>query len=416
MSGSTNRRSPPPPPHDQNRRSARISAQVTDHGDKKPSAKRRKLIGVPSSTTTSLVCDNDNMPPLLSLGKLIQGTLVKRPSATIKSPYVADVSLFKGKKKSSTTVLAHAPALDVGGMCVAGSEVYLTERKGEGKTSHSIELVRGAPLANTADGESLKGLEHGELIAAEVLKRGLLTEALPLQNGFELGPVNDFDTTKGSPKKPRAKKRKSDANTDDDVNIQTKPVDASNITSKTKISLRQQVTLGDSRLDFQMTLTHPLDDTSHQILFEVKNVVCADYEEGTEPTKTGPGHCVVVAPPSATPSESENAFNAGYQRSALFPWGRTRGQKFEGKSVVSERACKHLRNLQSLHNKNMTTVVLFIVNRSDCNSVRACQEKCPVFAEVLDEVVKAGVKALAVRVRWTQEGECLFDGVVPVKV
>lgn len=63
-----------------------------------------------------------------------------------------------------------------------------------------------------------------------------------------------------------------------------------------------------------------------------------------------------------------------------------------------------------------TPVILFIVNRSDCESVRACHEKDPVFAELLGEVVKAGVKALAVRVRWSEDGQCFFDGIVPVVV
>ena len=42
----------------------------------------------------------------------------------------------------------------------------------------------------------------GELIAEEVLKRGLLRNALPLDNGFEIGPVNYLEKD-GSPKKPK---------------------------------------------------------------------------------------------------------------------------------------------------------------------------------------------------------------------
>lgn len=186
-------------------------------------------------------------------------------------------------------------------------------------------------------------------------------------------------------------------------------------------------------MDFELTLSCPPPGSSdgsssaprprprhHRVVFEVKNVVCADYESGTEPERSGPGHCVVVAPP---PPPEEDEGGGRYARAAIFPWGRTRGQRFEGRAVVSERACKHLRNLRSMlpdpnggGGEDVTPVVLFIVNRSDCRSVRACHEKCPVFAEVLEEVVGAGVKALAVRVRWTEGGECFFDGVIPVKV
>ena len=174
------------------------------------------------------------------------------------------------------------------------------------------------------------------------------------------------------------------------------------------INLQQQVTIGDSRVDFQMTLTKP-NGQSHNVVFEVKNVVCADFQSSNAPVPKSPGHCVVVAP--------EGKKNEEYKRAALFPWGKTRGQKYNDKPVVSERACKHLKNLESmLDKKNVTPVVLFIVNRGDCQSMRACHEKDPVFAEILSDVVKAGVKALAVRVRWTEDGECFYDGMLPVNV
>jgi hypothetical protein len=305
-------------------------------------------------------------------------------------------------------------------MCIVGSEIYLSERGGEGKTSHSIELVRGAPLggtvstsANMQDSGVLVGAHPrlGELIAEEVLKLGLLREALPLKRGFQLGPVNDFNNTKrNSPKKASPKKggvpvdQSPNATSKNDANI------SGTASSEPKVSLSQQVTLGNSRVDFQITLTHDTSK-SHRVVFEVKNVVCADFESGTEPSPSGPGDCVVVAPPITSTGINDTR---GYQRSALFPWGRTRGQKFDGRPVVSERACKHLRNLQSLVDDDVTPVVLFIVNRSDCESVRACHEKCPVFAEILEDVVGSGVKALAIRVRWTEDGKCFFDGIIPV--
>ncbi|KAL7441954.1 hypothetical protein ACHAXH_006079 [Discostella pseudostelligera] len=403
-------------------------SQKDDAATSLPSTKRRKKL-IPFSSY-------DGMPPLLDLGKLVRGTLVKRPSAAIRSPYVADVSLLDDNGKATTmkaaTVLAHAPALDVGGMCVVGSEIYLSERGGEGKTSHSIELVRGAPLgglsttASSDDDSTDLGVlvgahpRLGELIAEEVLKLGLLREAMPLKSGFELGPVNDVNSSKKKESQKKAASPKKGGQTVDQLpqnnaTTTTNAIVKDNTLHRNKISLSQQVTLGDSRVDFQISLTqtHNNGESSHRVVFEVKNVVCADFESGTEPTPSGPGDCIIVAPPS---TNSINEKKEGYQRSALFPWGRTRGQKFDGRPVVSERACKHLRNLQSLLNEDVTPVVLFIVNRSDCQSVRACREKCPVFAELLEEVVRSGVKALAVRVRWTEEGQCFFDGIIPVHV
>ena len=305
------------------------------------------------------------MPPLLDLGKLVRGTLVKRPSASIRSPYVADVSLQPAKKADGNLVLAHAPALDVGGMCVPDSEVYLSKRDGSGKTSHAIELVRGAPLTNKASDKGVLVGAHprlGELIAEEVLKRGLLKDELKLKDGWKLNAVDS------------------------------------------NISMKQQVTLGDSRVDFVLTISNK--EATHQVVCEVKNVVCADFASGTEPQKGNDNHCVVVAPTSGRNK---------YQRSALFPWGRL-GQKYNGKPVVSERAIKHIRNLQSLSSDDATTVVMFIVNRSDCESIRACGERCPVFRDVLKEAVMSGVKAVGVRVIWQDDGCCHFDGFVPVVV
>jgi len=305
--------------------------------------------------------------------------------------------------------LAHAPALDVGGLCFPGSDVYMLERPPGGKTSHSIELVCGDPINEEDDTGVLVGAKPhlGEKIAEEVLKRGLITQdILQLKDGFTLGPVNDFTKKIKSPKKSSPKKQspaKKKLKTNEDELLDTKPS-----ATETMINLQQQVTIGDSRVDFQMTLTKP-DRSSHNVVFEVKNVVCADYQSSNAPTPKSPGHCVVVAPEGKKDDE--------YKRAALFPWGKTRGQKFNDKPVVSERACKHLKNLESmLDEKNVTPVVLFIVNRADCQSMRACHEKDPVFAEILSDVVKAGVKALAIRVRWTEDGECFYDGMLPVNV
>ena len=404
-----------------NRRSTRIKAGLdssikdTTSINTTPTKEQSNSITTPakgqsnkrkSSTSASSESSYSNMPPLLTLGRLIRGTLIKRPSATIRSPYVADVKI-PGKKD---TVLAHAPALDVGGLCFPGSDVYMLERPPGGKTSHSIELVCGDPLDEEDTGVLVGAKPHlGEVIAEEVLKRGLITQdILQLKDGFTHGPVNDFtkktkSPKKGSPKKQSPAKEKLKTNEDDTELLDTKPS-----ATETMINLQQQVTIGDSRVDFQMTLTKP-NGQSHTVVFEVKNVVCADFQSSNAPVPKSPGHCVVVAPEGKKDEE--------YKRAALFPWGKTRGQKFDNKPVVSERACKHLKNLESmLDEKNVTPVVLFIVNRADCQSMRACNEKDPVFAEILSDVVKAGVKALAVRVRWTEDGECFYDGMLPVNV
>ena len=67
---------------------------------------------------------------LLTLGEgLVRATFLRRPSARNKSPYVGDVRLECGSE-----AIAHMPAMDMGGKCIAGAEVLLktsTDKKGQ---------------------------------------------------------------------------------------------------------------------------------------------------------------------------------------------------------------------------------------------------------------------------------------------
>jgi DNA-binding sugar fermentation-stimulating protein len=74
---------------------------------------------------------------------LVRGTLVRRPSARNKSPYVGDVALEDGR-----VALAHLPSLDLGGKCVAGSEILLkaaVDRKGVPIGADAVSPKYGTP-------------------------------------------------------------------------------------------------------------------------------------------------------------------------------------------------------------------------------------------------------------------------------
>lgn len=60
------------------------------------------------------------MHKLLSVDNLVNGKVIKRPSATCKTPYVADVELEDG-----SIVLAHTTSLGCGGLVNAGSNVLM---------------------------------------------------------------------------------------------------------------------------------------------------------------------------------------------------------------------------------------------------------------------------------------------------
>ena len=138
--------------------------------------------------------------------------------------------------------LAHAPALDVGGLCAPNSTVLMKKRPPGGKTSHSIELVISAGPNGNADEDVLVGAhpQLGEKLAEEVLRRGLLSGEIGFEAATETLPSSPKKkkkaTAKSSPKKGKA----------DDGD------DVEKLAPGTY--LKKQVTYGDSRVDFELTV------------------------------------------------------------------------------------------------------------------------------------------------------------------
>jgi hypothetical protein len=56
---------------------------------------------------------------VLKLDNLVEGSIVKRPSKLVKSPYVADVII------NDTEILAHTAALGCCGLCESGASILL---------------------------------------------------------------------------------------------------------------------------------------------------------------------------------------------------------------------------------------------------------------------------------------------------
>ena len=61
---------------------------------------------------------------------------------------------------------------------------------------------------------------------------------------------------------------------------------------------------------------------------------------------------------------------------------------------VAARSSKHLRELAAMVRAGDRAVVLFVVQRTDCDRFQACAELDPVFARTLGEVAEAGVEVL----------------------
>lgn len=72
---------------------------------------------------------------------------------------------------------------------------------------------------------------------------------------------------------------------------------------------------------------------------------------------------------------------------------RTKGLA-EFPDCVAARSSKHLRELEAMAAAGERAVVLFVVQRTDCESFRACGELDPKFAAALDQASAAGVEVL----------------------
>jgi sugar fermentation stimulation protein A len=72
---------------------------------------------------------------------------------------------------------------------------------------------------------------------------------------------------------------------------------------------------------------------------------------------------------------------------------RTRGLA-EFPDCVAARSSRHLRELEAMAAEGDRAVVLFVVQRTDCETFVACHDLDPTFARGLDQAADAGVKVL----------------------
>lgn len=180
-------------------------------------------------------------------------------------------------------------------------------------------------------------------------------------------------------------------------------------------TITAQHTIGRSRFDY--ALSHR--DGRYVTIVEVKNVVGADFacdelvaaERGTVGVYVSPETQVIDGGAGRPPQRT---------RSAIFPHGahKTVG----GIGVVSDRAIKHVHELTALHGTRCATTgrevraaILFLVNRADCARFRPCHEADALFARVLLRAHQRGVRVLAVSVRPRDDGSVqLVDARLPV--
>eukprot|EP00747_Dinoflagellata_sp_TGD_P024479 gnl/TRDRNA2_/TRDRNA2_130580_c1_seq1.p1 gnl/TRDRNA2_/TRDRNA2_130580_c1~~gnl/TRDRNA2_/TRDRNA2_130580_c1_seq1.p1 ORF type:complete len:507 (-),score=56.74 gnl/TRDRNA2_/TRDRNA2_130580_c1_seq1:67-1587(-) len=322
-------------------------------------APRRKTTGVGVATATAIEPESATRKTsasasiVMSLSELVPATVIRRPSSRNKSPYVGDVRLDDGRE-----AIAHMPSLDMGGKCIAGTQVLLkpaVDKKGQPlganvlgkygtpKCEFILQLIHCREPENAHLGGCWVSAHpsHGEKIADELLRRGC------------------FETELGGHIRHLAREVTGVAGTD-------------------------------MRCDFLATLTD-----GRRWVIEIKTVVDTDYHPKTVPQRKG---CVFVGPEP-------------YERAGIFPWGRAAQTGPDGEKVVSARAIKHVDELSALaagqrmdEEGRLHAALIFVVVRNDVLSFRPNVDACASFARHLHSAHTAGVHLSARRIRWECNG------------
>lgn len=154
---------------------------------------------------------------ILSIGDLIHGKVINRPSKTCKTPYVADVEIID-ENQEKKIILAHAPSLGCCGYVDKEQDVYLVPHENPKTCSHVIHLA----IRNEKDQKYLIGVHPKS--AEKIVK-------LSIENSYIEGLENVQE-------------------------------------------LKAEQCFLNSRFDFCGT-----DKNGQKFVLEVKNVPCGDYED-----------------------------------------------------------------------------------------------------------------------------------------
>ncbi len=125
--------------------------------------------------------------------KLLRAKVIKRPSSSIKSPYVADIQLVDDDNDiiDFNIYLAHCPSLGCCGLSDKDSIVMVSENKNKTKTKYAVELCCFCENKKDKCIEEYISLKpkNAEYIAYECLKNNLI---LDTKNLFKIEKEKKF--------------------------------------------------------------------------------------------------------------------------------------------------------------------------------------------------------------------------------
>jgi DNA-binding sugar fermentation-stimulating protein len=285
---------------------------------------------------------------LMSIDNLIEGTVVKRPSKMIKSPYVADISIpitsFDNNINENKEILGHTASLGCCGLADTGATILMTKIKQKAKDDEKIKCEYRVYLSCFIDEErnqeTIVGIHPklAEDLTEQALNKNYLSK---LQN-------------------VKAYKR------------------------ETALYVEGKV---DSRFDFS-----GIDENGIPFIMEVKNVPLADYEDIT-----------------AVERKKRNYQGRGFgTKVAYFPDGYRKKRS----DPVSPRALKHVKELTQIKcdstiDKPIRCILCFVIQRDDVERFQTCSFD-PEYKEAVKIGKDNGVEIIAMVVKWDKNGYATF--------
>jgi DNA-binding sugar fermentation-stimulating protein len=303
---------------------------------------------------------------LLSIGPLVEGTVIQRPSKHIKSPFVADVSILENTMKRE--ILAHSASLGCGGMAEQDATVLMTKLSASDKNSlensENSENSENKKCSHRICLSIVRDCDHpGEECVVGIYPK--LAEQLAeaaLKGGFLSSLQN-----------PKSFRR------------------------ETVIKIKDKV---DSRFDFT-----GMEEAGVPFILEIKNVPIANYEEIPQAKKV-----------KTTTKTSKKKMQELHDYKS-FPFGSKvayfpEGYRKKSTDTVSPRALKHVKELtfiktETTPEKPIRCILCFVVQRDDVERFQPCSFD-PEYKEAVQIAKNSGVEIIAMVVKWNKNGNATF--------
>ncbi|PNH10688.1 Sugar fermentation stimulation [Tetrabaena socialis] len=172
------------------------------------------------------------------------------------------------------------------------------------------------------------------------------------------------------------------------------------------VEVKREVAYGDrgSRVDLVLTRA-----TGRRVYVEVKSVTLAEpYSQSNPPCDAAAAAADVAA---SSPAAAAGAAAAATSAAAAAPAAAAAGTSAAaagaaatpGRRIalfpdtVSERAQRHVRDLEDAVQGGHEAACVFVIQRGDCDVFAPCAAKDPLYAQLLRQAARNGVQVLALR-------------------